>query len=369
MSKQLNGFRNHPRFPKDLLEKINQLREIGKDALKMKRFDDAIQYYSAILNLLEGISGDEAVDLRRRCGLTLAECELKTGNFYQAVARCSEVIDEASNFLQENIIEVESRSENPYKYERKTLTNTTANFPTTEVGSSKLSSKKMASKVDKEQQLLRKSLSAAYFRRAKSLKSLNKKEFACLDLNTAKFFQPQDEKIARELSDLNQYEVNKELIKVKEVDLRDFTEECQVSFPRISLSSKEITNLISASKGSDLNIFGSEIVDGGHNEFSALMESSNSVGSSGFRGNIFGAGLGGLLSPNSSQLKSILGLAGPLLGFDVTTTNRIADIVDAVSKTVRLFKKTARAIMKSRDFIVLGSTILWIISYVLAVVF
>ena len=61
---------------------INILRGKGKSYLLAKNFRKASQYYSAILQIIEKDKHNTISDsLRRRCALTLAECEIQTGNW------------------------------------------------------------------------------------------------------------------------------------------------------------------------------------------------------------------------------------------------------------------------------------------------
>ena len=75
---------------------VQLLRSTGHYYLRLKDYKGAAKYYSAILQLYEGIGGSESRDVRRRCCLTLAECEIKMGNFMHAISLCSEVIEEAN---------------------------------------------------------------------------------------------------------------------------------------------------------------------------------------------------------------------------------------------------------------------------------
>ena len=79
---------------------VQLLRSTGHYYLRLKDYKGAAKYYSAILQLYEGIGGSESRDVRRRCCLTLAECEIKMGNFMHAISLCSEVIEEASLILE-----------------------------------------------------------------------------------------------------------------------------------------------------------------------------------------------------------------------------------------------------------------------------
>ena len=72
-----------------LLERGQALRNAGKKYLISKQYETAAFCYSAALQVMEGIGGYESGELRRKCGLLLAECEIKNCNYYSAIARCS----------------------------------------------------------------------------------------------------------------------------------------------------------------------------------------------------------------------------------------------------------------------------------------
>ena len=82
---------------------IERLRTEGRARLQSREYEQAADCYAAIIQKLEGIGGDEAGDLMRRCCLTLAECEIKLGNLYDAVARCSEVINETPESSDQSV--------------------------------------------------------------------------------------------------------------------------------------------------------------------------------------------------------------------------------------------------------------------------
>ena len=79
---------------RDQIKQAETLRNIGKRYLSTRQYNKAATCYAAVLQVIEGVGGTESGELRRRCCLTLAECEIKTGNLYAAIARCTEVIEE-----------------------------------------------------------------------------------------------------------------------------------------------------------------------------------------------------------------------------------------------------------------------------------
>jgi len=126
--------------------------------------------------LIEGIGGQESEELRRRCCLTLAECELQEGQFYCTIARCSEVIEEAP-------LDAKSLYTDRLLDEVKSINDT--------VGSTTYNQTEIYNKTDK----LRASLAKAFYRRGISLNRLEKPQLAILDLQKAKEMLPSNNKI------------------------------------------------------------------------------------------------------------------------------------------------------------------------------
>ncbi len=75
-------------------EKMQRLREVGIQVIKRKDYEQAIKCYSALIQLYEGLPGQETAWYRMQCGITLAECHMNLGNTEEAIARFSDVIDE-----------------------------------------------------------------------------------------------------------------------------------------------------------------------------------------------------------------------------------------------------------------------------------
>lgn len=143
-------------------KQVSVLRMKGRQFLAKKDFSKAAYCYAGILQLNEGKGGKEAGVLRRRCSLTLAECEIKVGQLEQAISLCSEVIDEASIKL-----EVSRKGPNGSEEESK----------------------------EAEEKELQEALGKAYYRRGVSLMRMNLMELAMLDLQAAHLSLPEDETI------------------------------------------------------------------------------------------------------------------------------------------------------------------------------
>ena len=146
----------------DPLQNAEILRCVGKTYLSSKQYSKAAICYTAVLQVIEGIGGAESGSIRQRCSITLAECEIKLGNLYGAIARCSEVIDECPIPILDNHSS----------------------------DSRKISSGSDGSRVSintEQNDLIRKVLSQALYRRAIALNRLEEPELAMIDLMEVSF--------------------------------------------------------------------------------------------------------------------------------------------------------------------------------------
>lgn len=309
---------------------INILRDRGKSCLTTKNFRKAAQYYSAILQIIEKDKQNEKSDsLRRRCALTLAECEIQSGNWHHAIARCSEIIDEYSTNFNSNNDELN---------------------------------------IDSKSSLndLREALGKAFYRRGVSLLNLNKTVLAYLDFNVSMEYIPDNQNVYDKISSIKMIiDINSEEIQLenKEDELRDLVEECQYNYPRTSFTKKQINKLTSKSK-QNVNInTNNQLVesDNRNNDFENEVNPFDNIS------NLFG-GLG-----NSEGLPSFgLGSAGgggmsniPLLlttfaGVDPKKAKLIGDVIQAVSLTFNKFQSGYKLIVKNQKIIIVILTIVWI---------
>jgi hypothetical protein len=189
---------------------IEQLRTRGRLNLLNGDYNSAADCYSAILQKLEGVAGDEAVELMRSCGLTLAECEIRLGNFLDAVARCTEVIDETPP-----------------------IPDTSTDIEETLVTSV-------------ETLQLQQTLGRAFYRRAVAFHRLSLPQFAYLDLLRAEACLPFDTKTARMIDLLRERTPSAALIPSNSTDseLQDTLEEAATHFSRKMFTSNEIRELL-----------------------------------------------------------------------------------------------------------------------------
>jgi len=145
-------------------ERVCNLRGKGREYLSRKDYNNAARCYAAVLQIIEGIGGVESGVLRRRCCLTLAECEIKVGQLERAVSLCSEVIEEVSTKLSSSSF---SNSNN--------VNNINANVNRDEIEAT-------ADKEKEKEEDMRQAMGKAHFRRGVSLSRLGHHKVALLDL-------------------------------------------------------------------------------------------------------------------------------------------------------------------------------------------
>lgn len=323
-----------------ILNQIRQaesLRDVGKSFLSTKQYCKAALCYAAVLQVIEGVGGIESGELRRRCGLTLAECEIKTGNLYAAIARCSEVIDECPE-----IIDIAPT------YDEQTST--------------------MPEKAT-ELWRLRQALGQAFYRRGVSLKRLDEPELALLDLQEALKKMPNDQKILQRIETAESIILGRNTTKEgqkasSEVELREqlrcIVEDAQANYERSYFSKRQIRDLLQKKQISSKNRpspSGDDLAGLG-DLFSGSLGGSKGMSGLGGIGSLLGAAAGG-----GSGSGGLLGSLGMLLrmfsGFDSDTINLIEEIAKAISDVFQIFKRTFQRIMSSRTEIVLVCSLLW----------
>jgi tetratricopeptide (TPR) repeat protein len=354
-SSVLNSGISHPLLSAETKEQIDILRSLGKQAQQQSNFDEAIQYYSAILQLVEGLSGVEAYEWRRRCGLTLAHYELKRGNFQSAIARCTEVIDESSNYLSTKI---------PRKSKSSSI------------------KKQDQSSFEGNEQQLKESLQKAYQRRSQALKSLQKVKFAELDLLKAKEFQGKvSSSQMKKLKKLSTSNFDIESTKKEEEALRDFVEECQLNHPRLQFSQQELQSLsskrFSLSKKQSFSGFNqNSFFDDLNQSMDKMFGPGASKASPGDLSSLFPSAAG---DQNFSPLNSLFGQHnkkagsngfrlsvlikqfGPMLGWDAVWINRLAWIVDTMQSIQRVTSRISRFVSKNKELLLILAISSWLV--------
>ena len=306
---------------------INILRGKGKSYLLAKNFRKASQYYSAILQIIEKDKHNTISDsLRRRCALTLAECEIQTGNWHQAIARCSEVIDEYSSLF--------SPGTDP------------------EMDDSSL----------KDVKDIRDAIAKAFYRRAVSLLNLNKTVLAYLDLNISMKYSTDNKLALTKLSKLEKVldiQDNKLHFDNTEEELRDLIDECQLNHPRISFTNNEINKLTSQEEKrmKKYSVGNSNHLENEMNPFDSMSSLFDGLGNAGG-----GLGLGGGLS----TIPLLLTTFG---GMDPKIAKQIGDIIEATSKAFKKFQSGYKLIIKNQKAILIVLTLVWIVVSIFSPVF
>jgi len=250
----------------DISENILTLRQKGMQLLSLKDYKNAAKYYSASLQLMDGIGGLENGNLRRRCALTLAECEIQCGNYYNAINACSQIIDES---------------------------------PILAYSSSKNSNSSSSEVFDK---LISQALGKAFYRRGISLVKLNQHQLALNDLKEAAIILPENNKVKEYIHQVKL--VTKDVVGDDD-DVEnahsDFIEEVIYSHPRAKFTSSQLKSMIrSSSSSSTSSSSRSTISLSGSSPFddmlgfdisslqSAASSSSPAAALSAFAGNILG---------------------------------------------------------------------------------
>lgn len=279
--------------------KINSLRSLGKAYLSSHSNEEAIQCYSAILQIVEGLDGEESFELRRRCGLTLAECELRAGRPPRAVARCSEVIEESTNYDE--------------------------------------SQNYSLNKVD-----LLKTLGRAHYRRGVSLKKLDLLRLALVDMKLANKYQPDDQRTLKEIAALKAKLGTAASAAVDERDpqLADYTEACQVRHPREPMTERQINKLIAPRP---------------------LVRAPDIDGLQGMLGEGMGGGLGELLGGGQGSMNLIKFALQQLLGWSSETASEAMEVLQAAQGAWQKVKWLKGKVTVHREAIMLAATLLWAI--------
>jgi tetratricopeptide (TPR) repeat protein len=398
--------------PNDPLQKAEVLRSVGKTYLSSKQYSKAALCYSAVLQVVEGVGGVESGEIRQRCSLTLAECEIKLGNLYSAIARCSEVIDECPDLP---VLDAASIASDTTGSDVESTSTSRQQVPTADM------------------EKLTKCLSQARYRRGIALFRLEEPELALLDLQEALRMVPGDERIQERIETIESVLMNaastsatgattvststttttststststsvptststsalQQTQQDTEVDsisspiddlqrvheerreqLLGIVEDSLVNYPRVTLSKKQITEIVRTRRigGSSssqrtvrtTNIMATAKGSGGLGGLGGMMDMLGAGGGAGGGGlgNI-GSMLGSLMGSGASGDGSPLGAIGPMLqmfgGVDAATVKNIGEMWSAVRDVFTLFKKGFHAIQNHKGQIALVLTLVWV---------
>lgn len=291
--------------------RIESLRKQGKELLFQKSYAKAYRYYAAVLQLAEGFGDIKHRDIRKRCILTLADCDMKAGRLHEAVARCTDFIEEFSPRLA-----------------KENITDNSESFGVDNV-----------------------SLAKALYRRGVSLVRLGRTDLALFDLRAAVLCDSTDEKTKRVLENvevnLGPDKLNEASIDSRDSELWDIVEEGQQSYVSLRLTKVEIDK---------------------------LLQPANSAPGSSRSGLDMGFGLSDLLGSSGGEngmdgLSRILPLVQTLTGIDSKIITEIGDYARMFMDFVKKAQRVMDSLKKHSRTITAGFVLLWIISSVFGFVF
>lgn len=284
---------------------IPKLKSKGKEYLSAKKFDLAASCYSAILQVTEGTGGKESLEVRRKCGLTLAECEIKLGNLRNAIARCSEVIDDEPNLVE---LTLENDDEDEVKV----------------------------------------TIGKAFYRRAIAFKRLKMNNLALLDFKSCIAYLPDDIKSHQEIYHLENSNSTNTTINetVLKEELIDIVEECQLHYPRPEFTETQIKFLLSGGPRKVTAVPS----DTGLNPLSGILGNMGTMGPlmKSFGGMMGGLDFAGNNENSHIQLAQYISMAAGLAGINLGDVNRIGSIIKAIQDAYKKFRKLVKFLVGNR---------------------
>lgn len=340
---------NSPEINSQSSDEVRILRDKGLKFISLKDYKNAAKYYSASLQLMEGIGGVENGNLRRRCALTLAECEIKSGNFYNAISACSQIIDESPKLDDDDKQHIHSNAS-----------------------------------------LIIQALGKAHYRRGVSLIKLDQSQLALFDLNEAAKYFPEDTKIKSSIFQIKSIKKiknkNSKYLKRENSstmpDFRaqedntsnidsdnhsDFIEDIIFSYPRNRFTSTQLKSMIkndpfrkSISSSTTTNKISSTNMNSNPMDiFSSFGggDTSSLPGGMGMLGGL--GGLGGSLSLEG--IKSMSPLITSLTGIDGKTISKIIESAEAVISAFKSFRSVYVEIMKRKEILIIVMIAIWTI--------
>ena len=329
-------------FPKDTemnKKKINALRQRGKDYISRMMFTEASSCYAAILQILDGSGGANSAELRRKCGLTLAECYFKLGKFYDAIARYSDVIDESPLDVKDGDIDI---------------------------------------RIIAKEKSFRSAIGRAFFRRGAAFNHLNLVDFALIDFKAAlnyltgetsitkvvDMIKEIESEIDNPISDTESGSPDPVVDDVNILLMQDTIENIQLSYPRREMSIRKIELLSSTHDVATVinsfnlssarsNIQGTDTFSSGLQGVLGFDSSDTGKGNGAF----LGAGLGGLLGTGGFDLLEML---GKMAGLDSYTIKNVKEIFQAFKTVFKYFQSAMKFLKGNSTLIVTCVTVLWV---------
>lgn len=336
---------------------VKQLRSKGMIYLAKKNYKKAAKYYSASLQLMEGISGEELGHLRKRCALTLAECELKSGQLYHTIITCSDIIDESP------VIDDINSNDNS--------SSLIGQQPET-----------ISTQFNGEYDFLNKVLGKAYYKRGLSLDKLNQTVLAIADYKVAHQLLPKDSKIKYRLDKaVRKYEIFDSNSSFNDTNIFDYIENIVLdNYSKIHLSKSEIRALTQdttvdsistreSNSASLSNIFSrSNGADSQQNN--GLTGMLGNLGLGGV-GNALG-GLGGLgsmlggLGGKGGSMEDTLSFFASMAGVSPDIISKFKEIYKVCFKAFDMYRSIFVSIFKNKESIILGLTVAWVIGTIIS---
>lgn len=402
---------------------ISKLRTVGRSNIQAQRYQQASYCYSAVLQIVEGAFETKYVNVRRHCGMLLGRCEELLGNAHHAIARCSEVINEAPDIE-----------------------------PIHELGSIYVSKQQIDDDLHPCVDAAASDVGEAYYCRARCLRTINEPMLALVDLHEALKYLPDENGIYEEIAQIEQ-ELAQERPPEKQpptlitpndtasTDIAphdqqtadnvsscspptstiaitdnqseerriDFLEHCLLNYPSLVFSKKQVRALCSLARRLDrlslppsavssaiATAAGARSSVGSRGADSQMMSQDlmskltaglghGMGGGGGGSGDIGGpaAGLMSLLAPqlqgkngmmngnsnimnnmkgmNVETLISMLPLLASFAGLSADATRNISEILRALAGAYKLLSKMWKKVAKHRDLVVIALSMLWVV--------
>lgn len=302
---------------------VHKLRSKGLEYLESRKYSMAWRCYAASLHVLAGHGSEELGKLRHRCALTLAECEIKLEKYEHAIITCSEVIDEAPDVNQTVPLSTESDSSD-----------------------------------EEDDHSPIQILGKAYYKRGLALEKLKQMTLSLNDYEQAANLLPLNKKIlyrrdTLRLSKSSANDTDSDL----EDDIFDYIDYIMQTYPKEKISKADISSLLSTKK---------ELAN-----VKPSIESANPFASS--MGNIPGlGGLGGLGGPlgllgslgglgSSFNVGDMISLAGTMAGMNPSTISKVKDIVNEMTKAMKMYHSLMMSILSHKQEIILIVSAIWVI--------
>ena len=327
------------------VDDLSGLVTAGHYLFRGGRYSEAAVCYAGSLQMLEGPLDDDKIAKRRMCGLRLALCQLESKNFLNAIARCSEVINEAHE------PEINMNEHETYSLREKPSM----------IGD----------------QLLVHDLGLAFLTRAKCLIAIGKLNLAMLDLKQAVKYIPDELEVYQLMYSKEKSSSDECSDRSDEdsgmIELVDVVEDCILQHPSALLSRRQLkrllkkTNQLKIKNGEATSSIVSASTEGGSgNGLVAMLQSlAPGVGLGGRGVGIVGEreGASKMMGLNSQALISMaVPVVTGMMGMEPSAARNAAEVVAAMEKAWSLLHGAYRKLLDYRRMIVTALTVLWIVT-------